>query len=72
MESGEGMKIKKAIQFTNGMLMVFDDNGQQVPEYQGIATEMIPKLKKDHPCVSIENMDWNRDVRPGLLTPRPR
>ena len=42
----------------NGMLMVFGDDGQQVPEYQGFGSEMIPKLKADHPEVVIEERRW--------------
>ena len=56
----------KAILFTNGMLMVFDDNGQQMPDYQGIGSEMIPKLRQDFPDCPINGMDWNADVRPGI------
>ena len=29
------MSIKTAIKFDNGMVMVFDGRGRQVPEYQG-------------------------------------
>lgn len=56
----------KAILFTNGMLAVFDDSGQQMPDYQGIGSEMIPKLRRDFPDCPIDGMDWNTDVRPGL------
>lgn len=60
------MIATKAILFTNGMLMVFDENGQQFSEYQGMGKKMIPKLKRDFPDCLIEGMDWNSDVRPGL------
>ena len=29
---------------SNGMVMAFDGEGQQAPEYQGTATEIAPKL----------------------------
>jgi len=36
--------IKQIIQFSNGMVMVFDENGEQMPEYQGRRSEAIKKL----------------------------
>jgi hypothetical protein len=39
-------RIESAYRFTNGQLMVFDENGQQMPEYQGLAEEMIPRLRE--------------------------
>ena len=60
------MKAKKAILWTNGMLTVFDENGKQMPSYQGIGKEKIPALRLAFPECPIEGMDWNTDVRPGL------
>ena len=48
----------QAILWQNGMLMVFDDAGEQLPKYQGKANEMIPKLKTDFPDVVIEERKW--------------
>lgn len=62
----------KAILFTNGMLAVFGDDGQQMPDYQGMGSEMIPKLRCDYPDCQISGMDWNSDVRPGLNSPSVR
>lgn len=42
---GRGRLIKRAIGFPNGMMMVFDWNGQQMPEFQGRTVEMIPKIR---------------------------
>ena len=58
-------KIVAAYLFTNGMVAAFDENGEQVPEYQGIGTEMIPKLRKDYPELVIVGKDWATDVRPN-------
>jgi hypothetical protein len=52
MTKKEGPPVKAYI-FGNGMLMVFDANGKQVSEYQGIADECLPKLKADYPNVSV-------------------
>ncbi len=46
----------KAVHWENGMLMVFDKNGDQVPEYQGRVEEKLPLLKKDYP--NIEFFNW--------------
>ena len=64
----EMMKTKavKAILFTNGVLMVFNNEGKQMQDYQGIGSEMLPKLRQDFPDCPVSGMDWNTDVRPGL------
>jgi hypothetical protein len=59
-------KPTKAILFTNGMLMVFDEAGEQMGDYQGMGSEMIPKLRLEYPDCPITGMDWNTDVRPAL------
>jgi len=51
------------------MLMVFDQDGQQMPDYQGIGKEAIPKLRRDFPDCQISGGDWNTDVRPFLAAP---
>lgn len=51
-------KLTRAILWQNGMLMVFDERGQQVSDYQGMGDEMIPKLEKDFPEVIIEAGVW--------------
>lgn len=55
-------RVDKAILWTNGMLMCFDRDGQQVPEYQGLGVDMIPKLRKDFPDLVIVAGDWTTDV----------
>lgn len=45
----------RAYQFKNGMMMVFDDQGEQMPDYQGETKKFLPKLLKDFPnCVVID------------------
>ncbi|MBA7610211.1 hypothetical protein ES703_17417 [subsurface metagenome] len=36
--------INRAIRFQNGMVMVFDENGEQLPEYQGKYEEVKAKI----------------------------
>lgn len=53
----------KAVLWTNGMLMVFDQHGQQVPEYQGVGTECLPRLRADFPDCPVEGHDWRSEMR---------
>ena len=39
--------IKTAIKCQNGMVMVFDERGEQVPEYQGQYHEVKESILKD-------------------------
>jgi len=48
------------------MVSSFDAAGNQVPEYQGRATDILSKIKADFPNADIRNGDWNRDVRPYM------
>ena len=48
--------LTKAYQFANGMVMAFDQNGQQMPEYQGSLDEVQAKILADYPAVKITEM----------------
>lgn len=48
----------RAIAWQNGMLMVFDRHGHQVPEYQGETSDMRPKLMRDWPKCEIKDGVW--------------
>ncbi len=37
-------KITNVYHWGNGMMMVFDQFGKQMPEFQGLTSEMLPKL----------------------------
>lgn len=51
--------INKVIIWQNGMVMVFDENGEQFPEYQGKKEEVLEKILKDKPeTVEIEHQIW--------------
>lgn len=59
--------IKKVIHWANGMVMVFDENGKQMPEYQGIYEEVKDKILKD----SNENTEfaggnWSRGIEESI------
>lgn len=39
------LKITNVYAFTNGMVIVFDQYGKQMPEYQGRYEEVIDKIR---------------------------
>ena len=41
--------IKSIIKTPNGMVLVFDDKGEQIPEYQGQYEKVKPRILKDAP-----------------------
>lgn len=41
--------IDHVIKFDNGMVMVFDEKGEQLPEYQGRYEEVKDKILADAP-----------------------
>jgi len=43
------MVIKIAIRFPNNMVVVFDEKGEQMPEYQGQYEEVKESILKDAP-----------------------
>lgn len=45
----DGQVIKNVIRSQSDMVMVFDNNGEQIPEYQGQYEEVKEKILKDAP-----------------------
>ncbi len=43
------MAIKTVIRFKNNMVVVFDEEGEQIPEYQGQYEEVKESILKDGP-----------------------
>lgn len=41
--------IDHVIKFQNGIVIVFDEKGEQVPEYQGLCEEVRDKIMADAP-----------------------
>ena len=41
--------IKYVVKSENGMVMVFDEKGEQIPEYQGRYEEVKDKILRDAP-----------------------
>jgi hypothetical protein len=42
-----GITIKTAFRFQNNMVMVFDEEGEQIPEYQGQYEEVKESVLRD-------------------------
>ena len=57
--------IKTAIRCPNGMLMVFDERGRQVVEYQGQYDEVKEKILKDAPPDTLFGyfLDYDSELR---------
>ena len=52
-------QIKKVIHFSNNMVMVFDKEGKQMPEYQGMYLKVRKKIQKDASTDTIfSRADW--------------
>lgn len=47
--------IKTVIRVRNGMVMVFDENGEQLPEYQGFYQDVRDNIMSDAPEGTIFN-----------------
>lgn len=57
-EDAKKPKPVRAHHYPNGMLMVFDAQGEQVEEFQGEALTMLPKLKAAFPDVEVLVTKW--------------
>ena len=53
--------IKTIIRLQKDMVMVFDENGEQVPVYQGRYADMREKLLRDAPEKAVFS-NWFDDV----------
>lgn len=60
LRASQGREITNVYVFTNGMVMVFDQFGQQMPEYQGFREEVIDKIKADFDGPIEEGVRWIR------------
>lgn len=57
--------MKEVIYWSNGVVMVFDDQGQQMPEYQGKFSECKQKiLDAARPDTQFQAGIWNHSLHP--------
>lgn len=54
----EELRITTAYSFPNGMVMVFDQHGQQMPDFQGPLEEMLSKIRAAGFEGEIEKRVW--------------
>ena len=55
-------RIENVVRWENGMVMVFDQYGQQMPDYQGKWEEMCEAIERDKPeAVTVQGPQrWRR------------
>ncbi len=64
----ESDMIKSVIRCPNNMVVVFDDDDEQVPEYQGKYEEVRARVLRDAPADTLFGLwfDYETDVRTVL------
>lgn len=60
--------IKTVIRVKNDMVMVFDEDGEQIPEYQGYYNDVKEKILADAPPGSVFNHWFGRSSEPERVT----
>lgn len=64
---GKRRVITSVMAFTNGMCMVFDQNGQQMTQYQGCTPEVLPRIRAAGYHAPVDIVDWNSKLKVGQL-----
>lgn len=59
--------IKSVIKFQNDMVMVFDADGEQIPEYQGQYGEVKAIILRDAPPEALFARWFNDDAAPKVI-----
>ncbi len=53
-------KITNVYRWANGMVMVFDQFGHQMPDFQGPAAEVLPKIRAAGFHADLPITEWPR------------
>ncbi|OGN98389.1 MAG: hypothetical protein A2Y58_01120 [Chloroflexi bacterium RBG_13_51_52] len=61
--------IKTVIRIKNDMVMVFDENGKEMPRYQGYYSEVKDKIIEDAQSGSIFNHWFGYSLKPVAVGP---
>ncbi len=61
--------IKTVIRVENDMVMVFDENGEEMPEYQGYYDIVRYKIIADAPEDSVFNHWFGNSLKPHIIPP---
>jgi hypothetical protein len=67
-QSGRVIMIKTVIRVRNDMVMVFDNKGEQIPEYQGYYEDVKEKILADAPEGTLFNHWFSRTLDPEVVT----
>jgi hypothetical protein len=59
--------IKTVIRMKNDMVMVFDEEGEQIPEYQGHYVDVKAKILADAPAGSVFNHWFGHSLQPDIV-----
>jgi hypothetical protein len=59
--------IKKIIRLKNDMVLVFDEEGEQLPEYQGCYMVVKEKIIEDAPAGAIFNHWFGYSLKPDFV-----
>jgi hypothetical protein len=59
--------IKTVIRIKNDMVMVFDENGEQMPTYQGYYEDVKEKILADAPAGSVFNHWFGHSMEPEVV-----
>ncbi len=59
--------IKTIIKLKNGMVMVFDADGEQVPEYQGQYEEVKESVLREAPLDAVFALWFDCDTEPKAV-----
>ena len=61
--------IKTVIRVENNMVMVFDENGEEMPEYQGYYDAVRYRIVADAPADSVFNHWFGHSLKPHVVEP---
>ncbi len=59
--------IKTVIRLRNGLVMVFDAGGEQIPEYQGKYEDVRDSILKDAPAGTLFNHWFGYTLKPQVV-----
>jgi len=59
--------IKSVIKTQNGMVLVFDDNGEQIPRYQGQYERVKSRILKDAPPSAVFSYAFDNETELGTV-----
>ncbi len=59
--------ITKIIRLKNDMVMVFDENGEELPEYQGRYDDVRDRIVADAPTGAVFNHWFGHSLKPDIV-----